>query len=51
LLAGDPLARLTELSRVRGPAYGRADASVDANDEVLVVADRVVAVAKRVGGW
>jgi shikimate kinase len=51
LLAGDPLARLTELSRVRGPAYGRSDASVDANDEPPVVAERVVAVAKRSGGW
>ena len=51
LLAGDPLARLTELARQREPAYGRADASVDAGDPAPIVADRVVAVARRAGGW
>jgi shikimate kinase len=51
LLAGDPLARLTELARLRGPAYGRAEASVDASDAPPLVADRVVAVARRAGGW
>ncbi len=51
LLAGDPLGRLTELARLRAPAYHRAPARVDAERSPAVVADAVVAIARGAGGW
>jgi shikimate kinase len=52
LLGEDPMARIRQLAKERGPAYQQADETVDTDRKTVAqVAAEVVRLAQRAAGW